>query len=376
MHRLVALSTQQWLEMNGGFDHWRSAALRSLVSKFPGPSQQKFADWTLYEALVPHAHCLFAHHYIITDDLLQTAQLQISLALYDLSRGRYSEAFELCSKSLETRQQLLSQNDPLLLESIQTLGESLLHRGELEDALAMIQRAAAGREKVLGIQNTATLESLSDLTIIALELGHLRRLYYEQGDMGAAEAAPSKVIAGEKKVLGSEGHDSQITLSNMSLVLRSGDHFSDAEGILRGILRVREDKSGLNHPASIFTLEMVEDLFQMEGDDQLANTTYVELQKRKAAKGNAKYIIDIRLPLGIKHRPTVSSVIDSRCESRSVLSSDKNNNKDNNYNYNNNDDDPFARNLLTQSTFALYPPLFRFSMLPLTRLTWTINYVA
>ncbi|KAI0871424.1 hypothetical protein GGS24DRAFT_509875 [Hypoxylon argillaceum] len=174
MHRLVALSTQQWLEMNGGLDHWRSEALRSLVAKFPGPGRQEFAAWTLYEALVPHVHCLFAHHYTVTDDLLQRAQLQISVGLYDLRMGRYSEAFDLCSKSLETRQKLLSQDDPLLLESVQTLGESLLHRGELQDALAMLQRTAEGREKVLGIRNPDTLESLSDLTIIGLELDDLK----------------------------------------------------------------------------------------------------------------------------------------------------------------------------------------------------------
>ncbi|KAJ8121247.1 hypothetical protein ONZ43_g2256 [Nemania bipapillata] len=222
MHRLVALSTQQWLEMNGGLDYWRSEAIRSLASKFPGPGRQEFAAWTLYEALVPHVHCLFAHHYTATDDILQVAQLQISVGLYDLSRGRYSEAFDLCSKSLEIRQQLLSQDDPLLLESVQTLGEALLHRGELQEALAMLKTAAAGREKVLGIRNPDTLESLSDLTIIGLELDNLEM----------AESTGTRALEGRRDALGEHHLDTLLQRKRHSKGFLILEKFYMAKSIL------------------------------------------------------------------------------------------------------------------------------------------------
>ena len=168
MHRLVALSTQKWLELRGMLQHWQTTALKVLSENFPG--RQSYENWALLEALTPHAQLVFSFTFDTVMDLLQCAALLDFAALYDLGKGRYDEAHDKCVKSLQIRETILPADDPLTLESVQTLGETLLHLGRLDSARSMLQRAIAGREKALAAEHPDTLESISDLTITLLEL--------------------------------------------------------------------------------------------------------------------------------------------------------------------------------------------------------------
>ncbi|KAL3957306.1 hypothetical protein ACCO45_007884 [Purpureocillium lilacinum] len=311
MHRLVALSTQKWLQMRGSLGYWQSEALLVLSKIFPGPGQQRHAQWATYEALTPHAALIFSYTFSTTDDLLRCAKLLIAVALYSLSRGRYSDAFEMCSKSLEIRQGLLPHDDPAFLDSVQTLGEALLHRGELISARNMLQKAVSGREKALGPEHADTLESLSDLTITLLELDDLSSaeetcmkalngrmqvlgeddadtlvslnilaiLQHRQGDLAtarrqgeldAASQAIDTVLAGEEKELGAEGYDIQVSLSNKALVCAAQGDFAEASGVLFRVLEMREKQLGPRHPSTAFTMKMITDIHEQNGERETA----------------------------------------------------------------------------------------------------------
>ena len=243
MHRLVALSTQKWLDIRGQLDYWKAQALHIVESKFPGPRKQNFSHWPTYESLTPHARLLFLFQCSKPEDLLKKANLLVAVTLYNLSKGRYTEAYKMSSKALEIRQQLLPADDPVTLDSVQAVGECLLHLGELKRARAMLERAVVGREKSIGPEEPDTLESLSDLTITLLELG----------DTDTAEVTGMKALCGREKVLGPNHPDTLVSQNIIAILLHRQGKLQEARALNETVLAARESLIGAEHPDTIMT---------------------------------------------------------------------------------------------------------------------------
>lgn len=118
MHRLVALSTQKWLEMSGTIDHWRSEALKLLQERFPADAWANPDEWATIDSLMPHTHTVLSFPLTSPDDLLRAASLLGACALYDMIRGKYDEAYRKSKRSQDIREAQLPPNDPLALESM------------------------------------------------------------------------------------------------------------------------------------------------------------------------------------------------------------------------------------------------------------------
>jgi tetratricopeptide (TPR) repeat protein len=261
MHRLVALSTQKWLELTGMLRHWQAEALKVLAEKFPG--QQTYENWSLLEALTPHAQLVFSFTFSAAMDLLQCAKLLDFAALYDLGKGKYGEAHEKCVKSLKIRENLLPAEHPLTLESAQVLGETLLHVGQLASAKAMLLRAIAGREKALGELHPDTLESVSDLTITLLELD----------DITAAEQTALRALSGREQVLGLEDLDTLVSVNILSILRQRQDDLTAAKELSERALAGRVKKMGWDHPDTLMTLNNLAVLQYRQGDLDAAEET-------------------------------------------------------------------------------------------------------
>lgn len=262
MHRLVALSTQKWLELRGMLRHWQTEALKVLSENFPG--RQSYENWALLEALTPHAQLVFSFTFSTAMDLLQCATLLDFAALYDLGKGRYDEAHNKCVKSLQIRGNILPADDPLILESVQTLGETLLHLGKLTSARDMLQRAIAGREKALGAEHPDTLESISDLTITLLEMD----------EVTAAEKTAQRALHGREKVLGLDAPDTLVSLNILAMLRQRQNNFVAAREMCERALLGRERILGRDHPDTLMTLNNWAMLHYRQGDYAMAKEIF------------------------------------------------------------------------------------------------------
>lgn len=284
MHRLVALSTQKWLELTGTLRHWQTEALKVLSEKFPG--QQTYENWAVLEALTPHAQLVFSFTFSTALDLLQCAKLLDFAALYDLGKGKYAEAHEKCVKSLEIRESLLPPDHHLTLESAQTLGEALLHRGELSSAKAMLERAIRGRESVLGELHPDTLESVSDLAITLLELD----------DIASAEETSLRALQGRIQVLGDEHPDTLVSLNILSMLKQRKGDLVVAREMCERALRGREKILGRDHPDTLMTLNNLAVLQYRQGDLDTAKETFkTVLAGEEKLLGEESYDIQVSL---------------------------------------------------------------------------------
>ena len=326
MHRLVALSTQKWLELRGMLHHWQTTALKVLSENFPG--RQSYENWAKLEALTPHAQLVFSFTFHTVMDLLQCAALLDFAALYDLGKGRYDEAHDKCVKSLQIRENILPADDPLTLESVQTLGETLLHLGKLDSARSMLQRAIAGREKALGAEHPDTLESISDLTITLLELD----------DVTTAEETALRALRGREKVLGLDDPDTLVSLNIVAMLRQRQGDLVTARAECERALRGREKILGQEHPDTLMTLnnwamlhyrqgdlDTARDIFQtvLAGEERLLGPEGYDMQVSlsnmglvlsgqgdlDAAEAMHKRVMSIREKmLGLEHPATLMSV--------------------------------------------------------------------
>lgn len=262
MHRLVALSTQKWLELREMLRHWQTAALKVISDNFPG--RQSYENWALLEALTPHAQLVFSFTFSTTMDLLQCAALLALAALYDLGKGKYDEAHDKCVRSLQIREDSLPADNPLTLESVQTLGETLLHLGKLDSARSMLERAIAGREKALGAEHPDTLESISDLTITLLELD----------DIASAEETAQRALRGREKVLGLDHPDTLVSLNILAMLRQRQDDLVVARDICERALLGREKIIGREHPDTLMTLNNWAMLHYRQGDFDTAKEIF------------------------------------------------------------------------------------------------------
>ncbi|MCJ1377282.1 hypothetical protein MMC17_000374 [Xylographa soralifera] len=261
IHRLVAISTQKWLEVRGTLQYWQYQGLDTLSRTFPGPGQQNFREFTNMLALMPHTQLILGYQFSSTAELLMCAKLLISTALFDLSSAKYPQAFEKCERSLNIRESLLGSDHPETLESAQSLGEALLHRGELRAAKTMLQRAIVGREKALGPRNVDTLESLSDMTITLLELN----------DLESAEKTGQRALEGREQVLGLDHPDYLVSLNIMAILHQLKGDYECALEVTERVLRDREKLLGYECPDTLMTLNNLARLKYQMGDLDSAN---------------------------------------------------------------------------------------------------------
>ena len=247
MHRLVAISTQKWLEAHGTLSHWQSEAVKLLDERFPESGWSTPDEWPWLEVLVPHTQVVFSYPLSGKDDLLTCAHLLGSCALFDMVRGKYEDCTRKGRRALQIRSKHLNPLDPLTLDSENIVGEALLHRGLPGDLLTAKQhltKAVEGREKVLGPLDEDTLESLSDLTITTLAM--------DEAD--AAMLTAERALKGREEVLGADAWNTIVSRNVLAIALQRKGSLEEARALTEKVLRSREELLGPEHYETLITL--------------------------------------------------------------------------------------------------------------------------
>eukprot|EP00732_Lithocolla_globosa_P006275 Lithocolla_globosa_v1_NODE_7167_length_984_cov_2.341227.p1 type:complete len:129 gc:universal NODE_7167_length_984_cov_2.341227:496-882(+) len=95
---------------------------------------------------------------------LQTLQLQHQLGRLLRDMGRLNDAFQA-----EGRKQVLNANDPLVLQSLNSL--TALHRlkGDYHNSTPLFQEILQARKEVLGTDDTETLTTMNSLALVFIQ---------------------------------------------------------------------------------------------------------------------------------------------------------------------------------------------------------------
>ena len=238
MHRLVQFSTKTWLETHNELQRWQERYINILGAAFP---TGEHANWATCQALFPHVEAMEMHRVRGTDYLQVWARVLYNGAWYAMNRGQFGLAEKMARASLEVDQKILGLDDTATLNSISMLALVLRHRGQYKQAEAMHRRALTGYEKELGVNHPDTLTSMNNLALVLQDRGQ-----YEQ-----AEAMNRRALTGREKELGVNHPDTLTSVNNLALVLQDRGQYEQAEAMHRRALTGREKELGVNHPDTL-----------------------------------------------------------------------------------------------------------------------------
>jgi tetratricopeptide (TPR) repeat protein len=146
MHRLVQLSTQNWLELQGTKARWQVEALELLAERFPSG---EYETWNECEVLYPSAQVVVGYLSTIGSHLLQYAKLLGNLARYDKMQGWYNISYNRFIKLLNIHEAVPGKEHPDTLTSMNNLAGVLDSQGKYDEAEAMFQQVLGLRETVV-----------------------------------------------------------------------------------------------------------------------------------------------------------------------------------------------------------------------------------
>ncbi|KAH0565984.1 hypothetical protein GP486_000611, partial [Trichoglossum hirsutum] len=241
MHRLVQLSTRNWLDSQKTRETHQEEAVKLLSDNFPSGVH---GNRKICETLYPHARVLLEYRLTSKSSLLHSATLLYNVALYERQQGRYEIAYKSCMEAYDIYRTLLNENNFKTLVSLELLAVVLVAQGKYKEAEEIHRRVLGEMEKALGKEDPNTLLATSNLGL-ALQ---------RQGKYEEAEEMDRRALDGYEKVLGKEHPNTLIGLDNLALVLRRQGKYKEAEEMNRRALEGYEKVLGKEHPDTLTCL--------------------------------------------------------------------------------------------------------------------------
>ncbi len=170
------------------------------------------------------------------DDL---AGVLISYADVLRNKGAFEEARTICEESLEIRERLFGKEHPVVLQSMNQLGNILSEMGENDEAEQIYLAALATQRETLGENHPFTLELL----------GNLGGNYIRMGDLREAVVHLRSALQVREEVMGKDHPTIAIALSNLGVAVGSLGNYEEAEQIHRRSLILAKQHFDKRHPS-------------------------------------------------------------------------------------------------------------------------------
>ena len=260
-HRLIQLSTRQWLESRGELESRQREAMLTVMAAFP---EDISTHLTTCDIIEPHGEALLQYNYATNLCQLVQAGLLYKMACCALVRGKYKSAEGRITKAIRIRESLLGQADLSTISCVDLKGAVLSDMGHYAEAEEMHHISLEVRTKMLGKEHPDTLVSVSNLALVLRYQGK-----YEQ-----AEQMDQRALAEREKVLGVDHPDTLTSVSNLASILQYQGKYEQAEEMSRRALAGREKVLGVDHPDTLTSVYCLADLFDAKQDRHQALKLY------------------------------------------------------------------------------------------------------
>nr|XP_036586704.1 uncharacterized protein CTRU02_03292 [Colletotrichum truncatum]KAF6797261.1 hypothetical protein CTRU02_03292 [Colletotrichum truncatum] len=282
IHRLVRLIMRNWLRERGKEEDEVTETIYWLGKRLPWPDHLNREVWLAY---FPHAQAALQVQDRCTDEEALWNLLSITGEIHELL-GKYGEAEHIERKILELKQKVLGIENPRTLNSMNNLAVVLERQGQYEEAEHIHRQTLEIRQKVLGLENHDTLISMNNLAFV-LE---------SQGQYEEAEHIYRQTLELGQKVLRLENPDTLISMNNLASVLESQGQYEEAEHIHRQTLELRQKVLGLENPSTLTSMNNLAFVLESQGQYEEAERIHRQtLELRQKV-------------LGLKHPDTLISM--------------------------------------------------------------------
>ena len=241
MHGLVQLAVRKWLEASNQLERWKQQFIKNLCTVFPNGD---YENWTKCQALFPHAKSAVAQQPAVESSLQDWALILYHAAWYAWAKGSYIEAATMALKATRTRQKVLGLEDEKTLESMAILAMAYSDGGRLKEAEKLQVQVMETSAMVLGTEHPDTLMSM----------GNLASTYLNQGRWTEAEELGVQVMETRKRVLGTEHPDTLMSMGNLALTYWSQGRWTEAEELEVQVVETRMRVLGTEHPHTLMSM--------------------------------------------------------------------------------------------------------------------------
>ncbi|KAF6820521.1 Kinesin light chain 5 [Colletotrichum sojae] len=204
MHSLAQFCTKVWISEYGFPDQWKALFLQLASRHFPSGI---FETWQQCQTLMPHVQPLLDKQPLEERDRLNWSYLLTNMSRYLVMLGNYSKAE------------------------------------------VIVQRAVSTRAEILGQEHPSTLTSMNNLA----------GTYRNQGRWKEAEELEVRVIETSSMVLGEEHPDTLTSMANLAFTWQSQNRWNDAILLMQDCVHHRKQYLGLNHPDTISSASTLSD---------------------------------------------------------------------------------------------------------------------
>jgi CHAT domain-containing protein/Flp pilus assembly protein TadD len=189
--------------------------------------------------------------------------------------GRYNEAVALLERALAIREKVFGNEDPAVAKLLNNLGAVYDAQGDYARAESSYLRALAIQEKALNAEYTTTF-----VRDVAQSLDNLAGLYRTKGDYARAEPMHLRALAITEKEFGPEDPDVARALYNLAALYDMKGDYARAEPLYLRALAIREKVLETAHSADAVidatnTIGHLASLYSSKGDYIRAETLYL-----------------------------------------------------------------------------------------------------
>jgi tetratricopeptide (TPR) repeat protein len=196
--------------------------------------------------------------------------------------AQYDFAESLLRSALELRQEIFGKNHPDVVESLSSLSQLAMAKGDFESAESFLRRQVSISRNFEGRDRLHLAGGLNDLAIVvdkkredseaveelyqeslsiyreilgneshavAIILGNLAVQAHWKGDYEKAESRHREALRIERKLVGKEHPDIALSMHNLAFLLYDKGEYANAESLLRDALAINIKAYGESHPS-------------------------------------------------------------------------------------------------------------------------------
>ncbi|KAK3357871.1 hypothetical protein B0T25DRAFT_517237 [Lasiosphaeria hispida] len=282
MHRLVQLSMRNWLEADGLQDKFKQQFVERMAAAFPTGD---YGNWATCRQLFAHVEAA-VYQRPAEDSAEEWATLMHNGGWYAWSQGWYEVAERMVGKARKTREKRLGSEDEASLQSISLFALVIKARGRWKEAESLEVQVMETFKRLLGEEHPSTLTSMDNLA----------STYRNQGRWKEAEKLEVRVMETSKMKLGADHPSTLTSMDNLASTYRNQGRWKEAEKLEVRVMETSKMKLGADHPSTLTSMDNLASTYRNQGRWKEAEKLFVQVMETRKTK------------LGADHPDTLTSM--------------------------------------------------------------------
>ncbi|KAK4640934.1 hypothetical protein QC761_0097040 [Podospora bellae-mahoneyi] len=251
MHGLVQFSTRKWLEQAGQQETFKQKFIEQMAASFP---TGEYKNWATCRNLFAHVQVVFGYRPSENREEIWATLLHNG-GWFAWSQGRYEVAQQMAGKARRAREKRLGKEDAATLDSMSLFALVLLNRGRWEEAEKLFVQVMETSKTKLGADHPSTLTSM----------GNLASTYSNQGQWEKAEKLFVQVMETRKTKLGADHPDTLTSMANLASTYRNQGRWEEAEKLEVQVMETSKTKLGADHPSTLTSMNNLAFTWKSQG---------------------------------------------------------------------------------------------------------------